>query len=132
MFAAFRPGQTMCAGQNFAIASGELAPVLVRRGCRWRRLDQPIDAFKHQGLQRSGVLDDAGFDPTRHPGRNTVHRQRMQAAVEEHGIDQHLHIGVIEGNLDLGDVIWRRRLSRARAIQSQGRQVAVPRVLHHP
>ena len=121
----------MRAGQDLTVALGELAPVLVRGGSRWRRLDQAIDAFEHQRLQCSGVLDDAGLDPTRHPRRNTVHRERMQAAVEEHGIDQHLHIGVVERNLDLGEVVWRWRFTRARAIQPQGLQIAVPRILHH-
>ena len=131
MFAAFRAGQAMRASQDLAVALGELAPVLVRRGGRWRHLDQAIDAFEHQSLQRRRVLDDPGLDPARHPRRDAVRRQRMQAAVEEHGVDQHLHIGVVERDLDLGAVVWRWRFARARAIQSKCLQVAIPRILHH-
>ena len=131
MFVAFRAWQTMRAGQDLTVAFGELAPVLVRRGRRWCRFDQTIDAFEHQCLQCRRVLNNASLDPTRHPRRNTVNRERMQAAVEKHGIDQHLHIGVVERNLDLGEVVWRWRFTRARAIQPQGLQIAVPRILHH-
>ena len=121
----------MRAGQDLTVAFGELAPVLVRRGRCWGRLDQAIDAFEHQCLQCRRVLNNTGLDPTRHPRRNTVNRERMQAAVEKHGIDQHLHIGVVERNHDLRDVVRWRRLACTRAIQPQGRQVAIPRILHH-
>ncbi|MNX67635.1 hypothetical protein D3C86_987760 [compost metagenome] len=107
------------------------------RGIRvWHRCSKRLDALFRQRELRPHVFDDARPDPAWHRSRNAGHGQRVQAAVQEHRINDGAHVGVIEGNLDLrADIAHaegrRIRLGNAPAFQLQLLQIAIPSILHH-
>ena len=119
------------AREDFAVLLGEFAPGFVC-GCRARdRLNQLGNPFLHERVACLWVLNNPGLDPAWCSCWHKLNSQRVQGAIQEHRINDRLHIGVRKGNIDLGHVIGWRRFANARAFHAEIRQVAMPCILDH-
>ncbi|OPZ09978.1 MAG: hypothetical protein BWZ07_02918 [Alphaproteobacteria bacterium ADurb.BinA280] len=130
-FRAMGIAQIVHAREDFAVLLGEFAPGFVC-GCRARdRLNQLGNPFLHERVACLWVLNNPGLDPAWCSCWHKLNSQRVQGAIQEHRINDGLHIGVRKGNVDLGHVIGWRWFANARAFHAQIRQVAMPCILDH-